>query len=192
MPLPTVISRRGLLAWAGAGAMLPSLFPGGASGGVTPGYGIDTPNTMPKGPPDRTLGRLFEGHLGSLFRIVPDPQSAPPRILIDSRAKHQPSAAASRKGHDQQAAAPILVPDPMAMPRIVKLASVTHSWTRPMPGRRWPAPMPSYSLIFRDVNGSALPQETYRVEHAKLGVFPLFLVPIASNPGEIRYEVVFA
>jgi hypothetical protein len=196
MPLPTSVSRRGLLgrllAWAGAGAILPSLFPGPARGGATPGYGIDTPTTMPEGPLNRTQGRLFEGVIGSRFRIVPDPQSAPPpKILFDPRAKH-PSAASHRKSHTQQAAAPILVPDPMGLPRMVVLTSVTQSKTTAMPGRKWPAPMPRFSLIFRDVNGPALPQETYRVEHAQLGVFPLFLVPIGPKRGEVYYQAIFA
>jgi hypothetical protein len=184
-----------LLAWSGAGAILPSLVPDETRADDTPGFGVATISTMPEGPPDRTHGSLFERYLHSSFRIVPDPQAAPRAILVDpgpAQEQQHPRAAAHHKVQQHQATMPRLVPNPMAMPRMVMLTSVTQSWTTPMPGRKWPAPMPSYSLIFRDVIAPALPQATYRVEHAKLGVFPLFLVPIASQRGEVRYEAVFA
>ena len=50
------------------------------------------------------------------------------------------------------------------------------------PERRGP-----FSLVFRGPNRSTLPQRISRLEHAELGTFELFLVPI--GPGE--YEAVF-
>ena len=50
------------------------------------------------------------------------------------------------------------------------------------PERRRP-----FSIVFRGPNGPTLPQRTFRLEHAELGAFELFLVPI--GPGE--YEAVF-
>ncbi len=40
-----------------------------------------------------------------------------------------------------------------------------------------------FSLLFRDAHRRPLPQETYRVDHPKLGAFDLFLVPMANNGG---------
>jgi hypothetical protein len=195
MPLPRETTRRSLLArvlaWGGTTAILPSLFPGSAPGDDRFGYGISTPTTTPGGPPHRSRGHLFEEVLNSTFRIVPDPESAPLRLVIDPRVMpHPPQAAAHRTARDQQAAPMVLVPDPQAAPRTVVLTSVTYSTTTTKPGGKGPPPTPSYSLIFRDVNGPALSQNTYRVEHAQLGVFPLFLVPIGPKRGEVHYQAI--
>jgi hypothetical protein len=195
MTLPGDISRRALLArlvaWGGAGAILPSLIQGEACGADTSGYGVTTISTMPGGPPDRTRGRLFEEFLQTSFRIVPDPQSAAPVILLDTRQAQHPQAAAHQNVLNQHVAAPMLVANSQAKPRMVVLTSVSHSMTTTKPGRKGPPPTPRYSLIFRDVNGPALPQDTYRVEHAQLGVFPLFLVPIGPKRGELYYQAIF-
>jgi uncharacterized protein DUF6916 len=50
------------------------------------------------------------------------------------------------------------------------------------PERRTP-----FSIVFRGPDRPTLPQRIYRLEHAELGAFELFLVPI--GPGE--YEAVF-
>jgi hypothetical protein len=196
LPLPGAISRRSLLArvlaWSGAGAILTSLVPGESRAEDTPGYGVKTISTMPGGRPNRTRGQLFEEVLHSSFRIVPDPNSAAPMILLNPGPEQQhPRVAAHQKIQQEQAAAPLLVPNPMAMPRMVVLSSVVHSRTTTKPGRKGPPPTPRFSLIFRDVNGPALPQNTYRVEHAELGVFPLFLVPIGPKRGEVSYQAIF-
>jgi hypothetical protein len=47
-----------------------------------------------------------------------------------------------------------------------------------------------FALLF-DGPGPALPQWTYRVEHATMGTFPLFLGPVAAGPAGLRYEAVF-
>ena len=38
-----------------------------------------------------------------------------------------------------------------------------------------------FSLLFRGGGGRALPQDTYTVEHAALGTFKLFLVPVGAD-----------
>jgi len=80
-----------------------------------------------------------------------------------------------------------------AAPQLVHLINVTRSQTiaRP-PGRKAPEPTPAFSLIFRGPLEPVLLQDTYRVEHSQLGVFPLFLVPIGQNQADVRYQAVFA
>jgi hypothetical protein len=53
-----------------------------------------------------------------------------------------------------------------------------------------PAERP-FSLIFRRLQGRALPQRIYHVEHAQLGAFELFLVPIGPDDKGMRYQAVF-
>lgn len=50
-----------------------------------------------------------------------------------------------------------------------------------------------FSLVFRGSDGIPLSQGTYRMEHERIGVFELFLVPIGISPdGEgLLYEAVF-
>ena len=47
-----------------------------------------------------------------------------------------------------------------------------------------------FALLFDGV-GLPLPQWTYRVEHATIGAFPLFLGPVAGGAEGLRYEAVF-
>ncbi len=57
------------------------------------------------------------------------------------------------------------------------------------------APHPKYeqfSLIFRGPRECFMPQRTYEVEHAKLGTFLLFVVPIKQDENGIYYESVFS
>jgi hypothetical protein len=49
----------------------------------------------------------------------------------------------------------------------------------------------SFSLIFRGPLERPFPQATYTVQHAGLGSFPLFLVPVAREKDGMRYEAVF-
>ena len=48
-----------------------------------------------------------------------------------------------------------------------------------------------FSLIFRGPRDHVLPQRTYRLAHAALGEFPLFLVPIGPDSVGMRYEAAF-
>ncbi len=48
----------------------------------------------------------------------------------------------------------------------------------------------SFSLLFTS-SGDVLPQHLYRVSHATLGQFDLFLVPIQARRSGLVYEAVF-
>lgn len=50
-----------------------------------------------------------------------------------------------------------------------------------------------FSLVFRGPKGRDLAQETYKLEHARLGSFELHLVPVVPPQGsdEKWYEAVF-
>jgi hypothetical protein len=82
-----------------------------------------------------------------------------------------------------------LVPD-AAAPLEVELIEATALPVRPLrlgePSRR-----PPFSLVFRGPAAVVLPQCMYRLEHARLGVLDLFLVPIGQDPQGIHYEAVF-
>lgn len=47
-----------------------------------------------------------------------------------------------------------------------------------------------FALLF-DGPAPALPQWTYRVEHATMGAFPLLLGPVSGGAEGLRYEAVF-
>ena len=51
--------------------------------------------------------------------------------------------------------------------------------------------MERFSLFFTGPKEVRLPQSTYQLEHAVMGKFDLFLVPIAQNDQGLRYEAVF-
>jgi hypothetical protein len=48
-----------------------------------------------------------------------------------------------------------------------------------------------FSLIFRGPVEPRLPQQTYVVEHEKIGAFNLFLTAIAADADGVSYEAVF-
>jgi hypothetical protein len=85
-----------------------------------------------------------------------------------------------------------VIPSSGSSPQFVSLAKVTRSQTIAAPGRGAAVATPAFSLIFRGHAGLALDQDTYRVEHPQLGVFPLFLVPIGPEQADMRYQAVFA
>ena len=47
-----------------------------------------------------------------------------------------------------------------------------------------------FSLFFSRA-GNTWPQDSYQIQHAQLGEFNLFLVPIIERRGGLRYEAVF-
>ncbi|MGA9768896.1 MAG: hypothetical protein WBV94_07645 [Blastocatellia bacterium] len=47
-----------------------------------------------------------------------------------------------------------------------------------------------FSLLFSSDSEAILPQASYLFEHEKMGVFPLFIVPVKTPKG-MRYEAVF-
>ncbi len=49
-----------------------------------------------------------------------------------------------------------------------------------------------YSIVFRGPSQPVLAQRIYRIEHAVLGSFELFIVPIGPDQSGMRYEAVFA
>ena len=79
-----------------------------------------------------------------------------------------------------------------AAPQVVQLTKVTRSQTTTRPGQGAPSVSPSFSLMFQSAQGTALPQDTYQVEQAELGVFPLFLVPIGPKQARVCYQAIFA
>jgi ribosomal protein S18 acetylase RimI-like enzyme len=67
------------------------------------------------------------------------------------------------------------------------LAAVKELGNPYIPGGRRP-----FSLIFTNPRTDAyLPQATYLLEHAQLGLFELFLVPLGPDQPGMRYEVIF-
>jgi hypothetical protein len=48
-----------------------------------------------------------------------------------------------------------------------------------------------FSLVFTGPLDPNIQQGMYRVEHAELGAFELFLVPIGANAQAMRYEAIF-
>jgi hypothetical protein len=49
----------------------------------------------------------------------------------------------------------------------------------------------AFSLIFQSTITDHLPQGTYAVEHEKMPAMAIFIVPIGSGNGGIRYEAIF-
>lgn len=47
----------------------------------------------------------------------------------------------------------------------------------------------NFSLVFQPSSGARLPQHTYEIEHAALGKFQLFLVPV-NKEIDLRYEAI--
>jgi hypothetical protein len=75
-----------------------------------------------------------------------------------------------------------------APPVEIELVEATTSASSRVPARVSEA---SFSLVFAGPRKPFLSQRTYRVEHEKLGVFDLFLVPIGEDQHGFRYEAVF-
>ena len=53
------------------------------------------------------------------------------------------------------------------------------------------AGMERFSVFFKGSLEFLLPQATYRLAHAEMGEFELFLVPIAQETDGFRYEAVY-
>jgi hypothetical protein len=68
----------------------------------------------------------------------------------------------------------------------LELVEVTVGIARPHAGGRVP-----FSLVFRGPLEPVLPQRMYRFEHAELGTFELFIVPLGPDEDGMRYEAVF-
>jgi len=48
-----------------------------------------------------------------------------------------------------------------------------------------------FSLLFTSRSSAVLPQRTYALRHAVLGLQTLFLVPIAGNRESVTYQAIF-
>jgi hypothetical protein len=49
-----------------------------------------------------------------------------------------------------------------------------------------------FALLFRVEKGPTLPQKIYPLEHDRLGLLDLFLVPVGPDEVGMRYEAVFS
>lgn len=65
-----------------------------------------------------------------------------------------------------------------------ELISATELGERPGRGR-------PFSIVFRGSGDVLLPQRIYRMEHAEMGSFEVFLVPIGPDEKGLLYEAVF-
>ena len=48
-----------------------------------------------------------------------------------------------------------------------------------------------FALSFRTANRAALPQRIYAVEHASMGSYDIFLVPVGPDANGMVYEAIF-
>lgn len=62
---------------------------------------------------------------------------------------------------------------------------------RPLPGKGPEGFRSPFSLLFRNTAAVVLPQQTYRLRHARLGDLGIFLVPVAMDRGGFLYQAVF-
>jgi hypothetical protein len=51
--------------------------------------------------------------------------------------------------------------------------------------------MERFSIFFVGPRDKFLPQQTYRMEHERMGEFEIFLVPVSGDDKSFRYEAVF-
>jgi hypothetical protein len=91
----------------------------------------------------------FSVHVGSVFRIYPDPGD----------------------------------PLDFELNSVIRLGGSPEGESS---GRRQP-----FSIVFRGPGDVLLPQRTYRMEHAEIGSFDLFIVPIGPDEEGLRYEAIF-
>ena len=69
----------------------------------------------------------------------------------------------------------------------VKLIAVTPRKSEP----NEQAGMERFSVVFAGPSDVFLPQNTYHFTHPDMGEFDVFLVPIAPDANEFRYEAVY-
>lgn len=76
-------------------------------------------------------------------------------------------------------------------PVIVKLASVTASHASLPRGTAARNNASAFSLQFQAPPVGLLPQRTFTFQHAHLGTFSIFIVPMGVNKGLAYYEAIF-
>src|SRR3954470_1652709 len=96
-----------------------------------------------------------------------------------------PATFAGREGETFQVSADW--PTPLTF-RLVEVADLRRP--QPSPGRA-PRRREPFSIVFQGPREPVLPQQIYRMEHAALGSFDLFIVPIGAEPDGVLYEAVF-
>lgn len=77
--------------------------------------------------------------------------------------------------------------DPLSPPVELSLQAVA-TWGRESPdgdGRR-------FTLLFHGPLTPVLPQRIYHFDHAAVGSFDIFIVPLGPEAGSMRYEAVFS
>jgi hypothetical protein len=84
----------------------------------------------------------------------------------------------------------VLSVDPPALALVLAKVAVVRSLEHRVSGDK-AAAYENFSLFFDGPAERLLPQRTYRLEHSRLGVFDLFIVPVAQERGLLRYEAVF-
>lgn len=75
-------------------------------------------------------------------------------------------------------------------PLEAELIEVTELGPDPIPDEETSGRRP-FSIVLRAPKDTDLPQHIYQVEHAEMGTFGLFLVPIGPDETGMRYEAVF-
>lgn len=48
-----------------------------------------------------------------------------------------------------------------------------------------------FSLVFRNSSALLFPQQTYRMQHEKVGSFDVFMVPVARDRDGFLYQAIF-
>ncbi|MDH5833380.1 DUF6916 family protein [Luteimonas kalidii] len=61
----------------------------------------------------------------------------------------------------------------------------------PLPTRAADAARAPFSLVFRNASPLLFPQQTYRMQHPRLGELDIFLVPVAQDRDGFLYQAVF-
>jgi hypothetical protein len=106
--------------------------------------------------------------------------------LIGSRFAISPEAApaASRARSDPEAGKP---PEETGVGAPVELELIEATSASGAEG----ATRVPFSLLFLGRSQPPLAERTYALEHAQLGSFELFIVPIAQDADGVRYEAIF-
>ena len=73
----------------------------------------------------------------------------------------------------------------------VELIEVSETGSAPTGGETASKRRP-FSIVFRGPMEAHIPQNTYEIEHDKMGTISIFIVPIGPDGEGMRYEAVFS
>lgn len=62
---------------------------------------------------------------------------------------------------------------------------------RPLPNNMPNAARDPFSLVFRNNSALLFPQQNYRMSHAQVGSFDIFMVPVARDRDGFLYQAIF-